>query len=974
MNKESEITYLCENFIEALKREIEYIKQNEGDISFDLHDGQLVENYGDYFVYQFFTKSPIEINEDIPIKLWYKGSIYEGVIIGINGCEVFIGSSENLGKIVSKIKIELNNTYLLQKLQEKIQEIIKKKPTYFHGDNALKAFCFLDALSGLDFKFLTPFDKLNLSLSDEQKNALTKVLGSEVTFIWGPPGTGKTTVISCLVSELLLRNYSVLLTSHTNIAVDNALERIAEILKKQQNNEYLNGGILRIGPPFIKDLFKRFPELSFDYWINIKSRALKERLKKLITKKDFLKSLLSSIKEFTKEAEKLFNQIDNLKAQMNRKFNEIASLNVKIKEREHSISNIQKDIEKITQKMESAKNTFWLLRMLKGLNLEKLENELKVYKERKIKEEQKLISLKTQHKNLTVEYKKTEENQEKLLQESFDLLLKIKNFFEKNISTLNISTNINSLEEAYNILDQKKSEIKIKLEKIDTMIKQIKTKLEELKRELIKKATVIGTTLTRTYLLKELYEKKFDVVIIDEASTALLPALFFVCGLANSKIVIVGDFKQLGPIVRNADDEIVKNWLKRDIFDITEFAKKIESGLEEEKIVILQEQRRMPEEILTLINDLIYGGRLKPLKNKTEAEKIINSAPFPGNTVILCDTSDFNPRCNKDESNSPWNMYHALLSVYLAEQALLNRIDSVAIITPYRAQNKLIHKLVFEKELAKNVIPSTIHRFQGKESDLVIFDLVESPPKKVKWLATGDDTMKLLNVGITRAKSKLIIVANLDYLKKQLPQDSILSKILKNIEINFKIINSREVFEFPGKVQPKNYQFTGFCNEKDFYKLFIEDLLQAKETVLIVSPFLGIQRILYFQPFFEKLRENRVKIFIVTRPVESQQIKQKLKDLQIEIIEKPNLHEKIAIIDYKILWHGSLNILSHKITSELMKRDLITGEIVNEILKLCGISVKNNSIKKHSFPYSRFRNTESTEYKPAKCTRKGLSK
>ncbi|MGC8754853.1 MAG: AAA domain-containing protein, partial [Thermosulfidibacteraceae bacterium] len=214
----------------------------------------------------------------------------------------------------------------------------------------------------------------------------------------------------------------------------------------------------------------------------------------------------------------------------------------------------------------------------------KLEKDLKVYEERKIKEEEDLASLKERHKNLTAEYETVEENCKELMQKFSELLLRIKNFFREKVPMLDA----NSPEETYKFLRQKESEIEAKLEEIDSKIKQIEIKLERLKQELIENAIVIGTTLTKTYISKDLYKKKFDIVIVDEVSTSLLPALFFACSLAASKIVIVGDFKQLGPVVRNSDNEVVEAWLKRDIFEITGIAKKIDAGLEDEKLIILR--------------------------------------------------------------------------------------------------------------------------------------------------------------------------------------------------------------------------------------------------------------------------------------------------------------------------------------------------------------------------------------------------
>lgn len=63
--------------------------------------------------------------------------------------------------------------------------------------------------------------------------------------------------------------------------------------------------------------------------------------------------------------------------------------------------------------------------------------------------------------------------------------------------------------------------------------------------------------------------------------------------------------------------------------------------------------------------------------------------------------------------------------------------------------------------------------------------------------------------------------------------------------------------------------------------------------------------------------------------------------MDIELIPKPLSHEKLAVIDDKIIWHGSLNILSHKNTSELMIRFTTKdSKVSNETLKLCGINTE----------------------------------
>ncbi|WP_287588026.1 AAA domain-containing protein [Candidatus Borrarchaeum sp.] len=87
-------------------------------------------------------------------------------------------------------------------------------------------------------------------LNESQQKAVAHCLNltddNYFFLIHGPPGTGKTTVISELVLQLLKRNQRVLITSHTNIAVDNALEKIIEALKEKKEHD-IRHSVLRLG-------------------------------------------------------------------------------------------------------------------------------------------------------------------------------------------------------------------------------------------------------------------------------------------------------------------------------------------------------------------------------------------------------------------------------------------------------------------------------------------------------------------------------------------------------------------------------------------------------------------------------------------------------------------------------------------------------------------------------------------------------
>lgn len=128
---------------------------------------------------------------------------------------------------------------------------------------------------------------------------------------------------------------------------------------------------------------------------------------------------------------------------------------------------------------------------------------------------------------------------------------------------------------------------------------------------------------------------------------------------------------------------------------------------------------------------------------------------------------------------------------------------------------------------------------------------------------------------------------------------------------------------------------TKLYNEKTFYEQFIKDLTRADHEIIIESPFITTSRMDLLYPVFERLLTRHIMVYLITRdPVDhnnefmrdqsTNEILQ-CKELGVNIsLLKGHHHRKLAIIDRKILWEGSLNILSFSNSREIMRR--IKGE------------------------------------------------
>ncbi|OGE32816.1 hypothetical protein A3C59_04300 [Candidatus Daviesbacteria bacterium RIFCSPHIGHO2_02_FULL_36_13] len=119
-------------------------------------------------------------------------------------------------------------------------------------------------------------------------------------------------------------------------------------------------------------------------------------------------------------------------------------------------------------------------------------------------------------------------------------------------------------------------------------------------------------------------------------------------------------------------------------------------------------------------------------------------------------------------------------------------------------------------------------------------------------------------------------------------------------------------------------------DEKTFYQKFLTDLEGCTNEIIIESPYITTERMRTFDRLFKKLLQKGVKIYIFTRdPREHDEYMEPQSEDAITWCEQEgiqvllcigNHHRKLAILDRKILWEGSLNILSQTFSREIMRR------------------------------------------------------
>ena len=134
-------------------------------------------------------------------------------------------------------------------------------------------------------------------------------------------------------------------------------------------------------------------------------------------------------------------------------------------------------------------------------------------------------------------------------------------------------------------------------------------------------------------------------------------------------------------------------------------------------------------------------------------------------------------------------------------------------------------------------------------------------------------------------------------------------------------------------------------DQNSFYKAFLADIKNCQNELVIESPFITTSRINILLPHLRKLSQRGVKILVDTRdPIEhdepyrwqAQQAVDNLQDLGITVLYTAGHHRKLAIIDRETVWEGSLNILSHYDSCEIMRviRSTILAEEMMQFLNI----------------------------------------
>ena len=265
----------------------------------------------------------------------------------------------------------------------------------------------------------------------------------------------------------------------------------------------------------------------------------------------------------------------------------------------------------------------------------------------------------------------------------------------------------------------------------------------EIEEKILKHSDVILTTNSSAGSIS-LSNIRFDIAIIDEASQATIPSVLIPINKAE-KFVLIGDHKQLPPVIFNNNTEYLKTSLFEELI--------INYKHQSEELLI---QYRMNKLLMEFPNKKFYENKLKCSEksqnyylNCRVLKEYDSSSP-----LVFIDTSkhENNKETTLGYSHSYINDLEIEIVLDIIKMYRDNGINpkNIGVISPYANQVRRINKKT-------NVDVKSVDGFQGGEKDIIIISLVRSNDD-------GDigflKDMRRLNVSLTRAKKKLIIIGN----------------------------------------------------------------------------------------------------------------------------------------------------------------------------------------------------------------------
>jgi hypothetical protein len=236
------------SLLDAIESEIEAAGGAAAGRHFDLHDGWRLHRGVSGVLYAFTAELLIPLQPETPIQLRERDETAAGALIAVDDFDVLVQLDEDRGERIAVASMTTRPAFILEALRDRLLEcspsagaagLLSGASPVVSGSN--------DSSASETSQLLEQLADPGLVPNEAQRQAMSRIAGSNLHFVWGPPGTGKTANVAQVVRMLVAAGERVLVLAHANVAVDVAMLRIADAFRG--TDQLALGRIVRLGTP-----------------------------------------------------------------------------------------------------------------------------------------------------------------------------------------------------------------------------------------------------------------------------------------------------------------------------------------------------------------------------------------------------------------------------------------------------------------------------------------------------------------------------------------------------------------------------------------------------------------------------------------------------------------------------------------------------------------------------------------------------
>lgn len=663
-------------------------------------------------------------------------------------------------------------------------------------------------------------------LHEQQAKAIRMMLTKNLSYVWGPPGTGKTNwVLAKAVSHCVNNNQKVLVLASTNLAVDNALEAVLK-------NEVDECEVLRIGIP-TERFIQNHPNCC-------EARALQHARGQILSQISALREKIVRV-ERAKELQKTKEDhstilhersasLDALKAERaitQRKLSEcrlekarkqelLSSLEGKIsiaedelaalaqKETENDIEALEADqtrtIKAINALQAKLQNMGFLARWFSQTAV-RLKNDMSAQEEHLKAVEATLQRKRKRLNEILPDAKRINAGlsvlyyvRKLLLQQIDDLAVQHQDLMDESQGLRDqIASDADLVKHASEVVSSAEAELAQigpfafpsydeEIKRLQKQIEELNERLKQYSQELTDKA-VLGMTLDSFIGLTMQNGLDVDRVFVDEAPYAPLAKVIPLLSL-GCPIAMLGDHLQLPPICQVENDVVVRAyWAKPAIFLEDAFVHTDNFG----QLNQLNTPQYVQMDQVVLTESYRFGATLAALLDWHIYDQIGLTGRASSDTAVRW--QDCPPDDNESGGRKNYSEANAIveyLKNWFSRTESEEHWPSMAVLTPYRKQVGLIRKKLreafYNTPILDHVEVWNTHQAQGREWDWVLFSVSDTANIYRNRPYYSDskepDGKPVVNTTISRAKQELLVFLDGNYWRNR--HSSILTDLINS--------------------------------------------------------------------------------------------------------------------------------------------------------------------------------------------------